>query len=76
MRVLNNKVLVTVKKKTGGLVLEDEDVRKGRVYLSGSDQVHKNEEVMFGDDFEEIQMGGEHRAFLMDQENIKIVFGE
>lgn len=79
MRVLKGRVLVTIdtKKTESELIIEQaDDVRKGVVYLSGSEEVHPNEEVMFGDEFEEIQMSGDHRAFLMSDENIKLIFGE
>ena len=77
MRVLKGKVLVTAPKKqesVTSLILEEEDIRSGEVYLSGSEQISKNESVMFGDEFEEIQMGGDHRAFLMDESNVKLIF--
>ena len=77
MRVLKGMILVTAPKKQdsdSSLILEEDEVRKGSVYLTGSDQVKENEEVMFGDEFEEIQMGGEHRAFLMEESNVKLIF--
>jgi hypothetical protein len=74
MRVLNENVLVVVEKKEGGLIIEDDEVRKGKVYLSGSDEVSKDEEVMFGEDFEEIALTGGFRAFLMPVKNVKLVY--
>jgi len=77
MRVLKDMVLICVKnKKTDSLVSTTMN-RKGIVQLSGTEEIKIEEEVLFGEDFEEIDLNKSdplHRYYLMNKNNIKIIF--
>ena len=78
MRVLKGKVLVEIADRAGKIIVVDDEVRKGVVELSGSDQIKPGESVIFGDQYEELDISGSGKSkyYLMDESNIKIIFDD
>lgn len=76
MRVLKDKVLVAITATTTDSLVAETRIRKGKIYITGSSQVDIGDEIIFGDNFEEIEINREiaTRYYLMDEANIKIVF--
>lgn len=76
MKVLQGNILVLVKTHSENDLVQNRDVRKGKVVVSGSNQIHVDNEVLFGDKFEEIQIekSQNFRYYLMKEDNVKIIY--
>lgn len=77
MRVLTEHILVAVNVTTTDRLVADDSPSRGIVHVSGfSAQVKKGEEVLFGKDYEEIDLGirKKTRYYLMHESNIKIIY--
>jgi hypothetical protein len=78
MRVLNDRVLVTVYQNPKDLLIRDiKSIRKGTVESSGVEGLNPGDDVLFGDQIEIIDTdfgkpGEKH--ILMYSENIKIIY--
>jgi len=76
MRVLNGRILVAVKATTTDSLVAEDNSRKGHVTVSGTTEIKVDEEVLFGDAYEEIELGprSSTRYYLMEKENVKIIY--
>jgi hypothetical protein len=70
---------VSVTVNSADSLVADYNHRRGVVTLTSSPEVAVNEEVLFGDDFEEIDLEDSRtntRYYLMHEDNIKVIFGD
>jgi len=77
MKVLKGKSLVAIQATILSSLVAYTYSRRGSVSISGSDQMNAGDEVLFGDKFEEIDLGltvQNQRYYLMDEENVKIIY--
>lgn len=76
MKVLQDRILVAIQSRADESDLVDRAIRKGRVAVSGSKQIKLDDEVLFGEDYEEIEVEGLPKAtyYLMHEQNVKIIY--
>ena len=73
MRVLKERILVAIKAMSSNVLIPTNLGREGRVEVSGSVQINPGDTVMFGENFEEIEI--EKKKFLlMNETNVKIIY--
>ena len=82
MKVLKGKILVAVHLKSvvNSLVKSHDDIDKGIVHLSSSEEIDEGLEVLFGDKYEEIVLDNfpstTTKYYLMKEDNIKIIYDD
>lgn len=77
MRTLKGKIVVQIPlSSSDSLITSYDHIRKGFVVLTGSDQIQKDEEVLFGNNFEEVELPGNVKTtyYFMDESNVKVIF--
>ena len=76
MRVLKGRVLVAGQATSADSLVGDVISRRGFVEVSGSGEVEKGDDILFGEAFEEItvEVKSMKRYYLMKEENIKIIY--
>lgn len=76
MKVLSGRILVAVKATTTDSLVAEDNSRKGSVTVTGTSEISVNDEVLFGDTYEEIEIGprSSTRYLLMEKENVKIIY--
>lgn len=76
MKVLKDRILVRIPEQDQESKLKGFDLSEGFVHLSGSSQIEVGEYVKIGTDHEEIEIEdtSNSRYFLMDENNVKLIF--
>ena len=76
MKVLQGNILVLIKTHSENDLVQNRDIRKGKVVISGSSQIQVDNEVLFGDKYEEIQLERQNsiKYYLMSEDNVKIIY--
>jgi hypothetical protein len=77
MRVLNGRILVAIKTTTTDSLVAEDNSRRGKVTVSAANEIRVNEEILFGEKFEEVselEVRGSTKYYLMEKENVRIIY--